>query len=125
MVVRMVVRVELDNMGATVLYPPEQQSAERVALLTGIVQLVSTALQRSDSAPLMSNTPNYMKSDKGVVGYIQRTEFLYICEADNEKEAGSVLSLIIDNIDASEKWLIQLISKALRKRGREISSLWG
>jgi len=125
MVVRMVVRVELDNMSASVLYPPEEQSVERVALLTGIVQLVSTALQRSDSDPPKSNTPNYMKSDKGVVGYIQRTEFLYICEADNEKEAGSVLSLIIDNKDASEQWLIQLITKALRKRGREISSLWG
>jgi hypothetical protein len=66
-----------------------------------------------------------MKSDKGVVGYIQRTEYLYICEADNEKEAGSVLALIMENANASEEWLTSIIAKALRKRGKEISSLWG
>lgn len=124
MVVRMVVRVELDNMASKVLYPPEEQSAERVALLTGIVQLVSTALQRDDSISGSMNA-NYMKSDKGVVGYFQETEYLYICEADNEKEAGSVLSLIMENVNASEQWLSKIIAKALRKRGREISSLWG
>jgi hypothetical protein len=124
MVVRMVVRVVLDNMESKVLYPPEEQSAERVALLTGIVQLVSTALQRDDSLS-DSETANYMKSDKGVVGYIQRTEYLYICEADNEKESGSVLSLIMENVNATEEELTTMIAKALRKRGREISSLWG
>ena len=66
-----------------------------------------------------------MKSDKGVVGYIQRLDDLYICEADNEKEAGSVLSIITDNSNATEDYLVSLIAKALRKRGREISSLWG
>lgn len=124
MVVRMVVRVELDNMASKVLYPPEEQSAERVALLTGIVQLVSTALQR-DASISGSMNANYMKSDKGVVGYFQETEYLYICEADNEKEAESVLSLIMENVNASEQWLSKIIAKALRKRGREISSLWG
>jgi len=124
MVVRMVVRVELNEMGSKVLYPPEEQSAERIALLTGIVQLVSTALKR-DGGTAPTETPNYMKSDKGVVGYIQRTDNLYICEADNEKEAGLVLSIVVDNPDASEDYLISTITKALRKRGREISSLWG
>ncbi len=124
MVVRMVVQVELDSMESRVLYPPEEQSAERVALLTGIVQLVSTALQRDDSAT-ESDNPNYMKSDKGVVGYVQRMGLLFICEADNEKESGSVLSLILGNINSAEEWLTHLITKALRKRGREISSLWG
>jgi len=124
MVVRMVVSVVLDNMESKVLYPPEEKSAERVALLTGIVQLVSTALQR-DGSLSNSETANYMKSDKGVVGYIQKTEYLYICEADNEKEAGSVLSLIMENANASDEWLTSIIAKALRKRGKEISSLWG
>lgn len=123
MVVRMVVRVELDTMGSKVLYPPEEQSAERIALLTGIVQLVSTALKR-DGGTTPAATPNYMKSDKGVVGYIQRTDFLYICEADNEKEADSVLSIVVDNANATEEYLISVIAKSLRKRGREISSLW-
>ncbi|MFW9795169.1 MAG: hypothetical protein ACFFEE_12745, partial [Candidatus Thorarchaeota archaeon] len=79
---------------------------------------------RDDSISDSTNA-NYMKSDKGVVGYIQRTENLYICEADNEKEAGSVLSLITDNANASEEWLSTIVAKSLRKRGREISSLWG
>jgi len=125
MVVRMVVQVVLDNMGSTVLYPPEEQSAERVALLTGIVQLVSTALQRDDAVKVESGNPNYMKSDKGVVGYIQLDGLLYICEADNEKESGTVLSLILENKNSTQEWLKQVITKALRKRGREISSLWG
>jgi hypothetical protein len=120
----MVVRVLLDDMSSKVLYPPEAQSAERIALLTGIVQLVSTALKR-DGGTTPIETPNYMKSDKGVVGYVQRAENLYICEADNEKEAGSVLSIVIDNTNCSEDELITMIAKALRKRGREISSLWG
>lgn len=125
MVVRMVVRVELDSMESSVLYPPEEQSAERVALLTGIVQLVSTALQRGDTNPIDSEAANYMKSDKGVVGYIQLNGLLYICEADNEKESGSVLALILENKTATQEWLTQVIAKSLRKRGREISSLWG
>jgi hypothetical protein len=125
MVVRMVVKVKLDNMESEVLYPSEVQSVERIALLTGIVQLVSTALQRDGFSATISESPNYMKSEKGVVGYIQLTEYLYISEADNEKESGSILSLILKNRNASETWLVELISRALRKRGEEISSLWG
>ncbi|MFW9975257.1 MAG: hypothetical protein ACFFDQ_08340 [Candidatus Thorarchaeota archaeon] len=125
MVVRMVARVMLDNMESKVLYPPEEQSSERVALLTGIVQLVSTALKRDGLTPVESNTPSYMKSGKGVVGYVQRTKHLFICEADSEKEADPVLSLIMENENASEDWLTQIVTKALRRRGREISSLWG
>jgi hypothetical protein len=120
----MVVRVEPENMSSKVLYPPEEQSAERIALLTGIVQLVSTALKR-DGGTAPTETPNYMKSDKGVLGYVQGIDNLYICEADNEKEAGSVLTIIIDNPNVSEEAMITMITKALRKRGREISSLWG
>ena len=125
MVVRMVVKVKLDNMESEVLYPSEVQSVERMALLTGIVQLVSTALQRDGFSATISESPNYMKSEKGVVGYIQLAEYLYISEADSEKESGSILSLILKNRNASETWLVELISRALRKRGEEISSLWG
>ena len=71
MVVRMVAKVRLDNMESEVLYPPEEQSFERIAILTGIVQLVSTALKRDDFSATISESPNYMKSEKGVVGYIQ------------------------------------------------------
>ena len=124
MVVRMVVKVELDSMVSQVLYPPEEQSAERVALLTGIVQLVSTALQQNDTKARL-RTINSMKSDRGVVGYTQLSDSLYICEADNEKESEQVLEIIIENSKGPEKEIVASLTKALRKRGREISSLWG
>ncbi|MGY5851995.1 MAG: hypothetical protein RTU92_00340 [Candidatus Thorarchaeota archaeon] len=125
MVVRMVVRVFMDNMASKVLYPPEEQSAERIALLTGIVQLVQSALKRDESTVLTPGVPFYMKSDKGTVGYMQREEKLYICEAESESEAGNILTLIRENLNCNEEELIALVSKALRKRGKEISSLWG
>ncbi|MHA2424924.1 MAG: hypothetical protein ACXAEF_09065 [Candidatus Thorarchaeota archaeon] len=125
MVVRMVARVTMDTMASKVLYPPEEQSSERVALLAGIVQLITTALERTDGTTSDEIRPQYMKSDRGTVGYIQFKDTLYICEADNEKEAGTILELIIDCIEESEESLIDKITKTLRKKGREISSLWG
>ncbi|MHA1906949.1 MAG: hypothetical protein ACW98Y_06620 [Candidatus Thorarchaeota archaeon] len=128
MVVRMVARVTLDTMASKVLYPPEEQSSERVALLAGVVQLITTALERaSDHTPdaIDQVRAQYMKSDKGTMGYLQFKDTLYICEADNEKEAGTILEIIIDCIEETEENLIDKITKTLRKKGREISSLWG
>ena len=60
-----------------------------------------------------------------VVGYFEFNGILYICEADNEKETGNVLDLIHQNISCDDEDLSQRIAKTLRRRGREISSLWG
>lgn len=125
MVVRMVARVTLDTMASKVLYPPEEQGSERVAILAGIVQLITTALERTGDDSINDQRSQYMKSDRGTIGYVQANERLYICEADNEKEAGSILNLIIDCINETEEGLVEKIAKVLRKRGREISSLWG
>ncbi|MFW9921619.1 MAG: hypothetical protein ACFFED_18605 [Candidatus Thorarchaeota archaeon] len=124
MVVRMVARVELDTMASKPLYPPEVTSEQRVALLTGIVQLVQTALQ-SDGVDSAQGVSHYMKSDKGVVGYMQCNDNLFICEADNEKEAGVVLDIILERSREKDENIVKLLEKALRKRGRELSSLWG
>jgi len=125
MVVRMVARVLLDTMASKVLYPPEEQSSERVAILAGIVQLTTAALERTGEMEGEVPRLHYMKSDRGTIGYVQINDNLYICEADNEKEAGSIMNLIIDCSDETENDLIERISKTLRKRGREISSFWG
>lgn len=125
MVVRLISRVTLDNMASKVLYPPEEQSSERVALLAGIVQLITTALERAGDNESNSTRLQYMKSDKGTIGYVHVKDLLYICEADNEKEAGNILEIILDCVDETEEYLIQKLAKTLRKRGREISSLWG
>ncbi len=124
MVVRFVARVYMDNMASKTLYPMEETSEERVALLTGIIQLVSAALQHDDEKR-MENVHNYMKSDRGVVGYFEREGSLYICEADTEKETETVLDLIQKNIDCENYEISQKIANVYRKRGREISSLWG
>jgi hypothetical protein len=121
----MVARVTLDTMASKVLYPPEEQSSERVALLAGIVQLITTALERSGEGDSDEVRPNFMKSDRGTVGYVQWNDLLYICEADSEKESGSILEIVVDCTDDSEEILIEKITKTLRKKGREISSLWG
>jgi len=124
MVVRMIAKVNLDTMSSTPLYPPENQSEERVALLTGIVQLVQTALQSSGEHSA-ERVVNYMKSDKGVVGYMQVSGELYICDAENEKEAANVMTTIRENPSSDTGEITKLLEKQLRKRGREISSLWG
>ncbi len=128
MVVRMVARVVMDTMASKVMYPPEEQGSERVALLAGIVQLITSALERAGDQTIEvveEVRPQYMKSDRGTVGYVQFKDKLFICETDNEKEAGSILEIIVDCIEESEEYLIEKISKTLRKKGREISSLWG
>ena len=128
MVVRMVARVTLDTMASQVLYPPEEQGSERVALLAGVVQLITSALERGGGGTpeaIEQVRKQYMKSDRGTVGYVQFKDKLYIVEADNEKEAGVILDLIIDCIDETEENLIGKLTKILRKKGREISSLWG
>ncbi|MDF1540459.1 MAG: hypothetical protein P1Q69_16305 [Candidatus Thorarchaeota archaeon] len=125
MVVRMIARVTMDTMASKVLYPPEEQSSERVALLAGIVQLITTALERAGDDAISEARAQYMKFDRGTIGYVNVKDKLYICEADNEKEAGNILEIIVDCIEETEDILVDKITKTLRKKGREISSLWG
>ena len=47
MAVRLVARVNLETMDSKVICPRDEMREERIALLTGIVQLVSAALSRT------------------------------------------------------------------------------
>ncbi|MBD3408349.1 MAG: hypothetical protein GF411_19655 [Candidatus Lokiarchaeota archaeon] len=125
MVIRLVVKVALDDMSSTVLYPVGEEKAERIALLTGIVQLVSAALERDDIQEIPSDQPHFMKSDRGVISYSQVGGTLFICEADNENEAGECVRSVAKEPDASTEELTTRIEKVASKRGREISDLWG
>ncbi len=124
MVVRLVARVQMETMTSKVLYPVEEQKEERVALLAGIVQLVQAALEQQD-ATLKDSDIHYMKSGTRVVGYFLDRSTVYIVEADDENESGGVMKLIMRMLGESEVDIIRALEKALRKRGAEISSLWG
>jgi len=125
MVVRLVAKVKLDDMSTRMLYPIDEEKEERVALLTGIVQLVSVALERANDADCEPGKTNFMKSDRGVIGYVRSNGFLFICETDNEKEGAEVFRAIRDSLSGSDEEIIKRIDKVVKKRGREISGLWG
>ncbi|MBD3408346.1 MAG: hypothetical protein GF411_19640 [Candidatus Lokiarchaeota archaeon] len=125
MVIRLVAKVKLDDMSSQVLYPIDEQKDERVALLMGIVQLVSAALERDDPASLSEGKHHFMKSDRGVVGYVTLGDYVYIAEADNENEVADSLTSITNKPEASKEEIAKRIQKVADKRGREISDLWG
>lgn len=112
-------------MSSTVLYPVGEENADRIALLTGIVQLVSAALERDSGIDLPSDQPHFMKSERGVISYAEIDGALFICEADNENEAGDCIRSVSKAPDASTEDLKTRIEKVANKRGREISDLWG
>jgi hypothetical protein len=125
MVIRLVARVRLDDMMSKVLYPTGEENEERVALLTGIVQLVSVALERTEASKIEIGNPSFMKSDRGVVGYATSNGFLFICESDEEKEAGRVFKAVQKALHLGDDEITARIEKVVNKRGREISGLWG
>lgn len=121
MAIRMVVKVQLDNMTPTVLYPIEGFDQERIAMLTGIIQLVSAALEMRQSKP---DQPRFMKSEQGVIGYYQKEPFLIICEGDNENETEEALKAVIDDLDISGEALSSRLESIVKQRGKEIGDLW-
>lgn len=125
MVIRLVAKVKLEDMSSQVLYPVGEEKEERVALLMGIVQLVTAALERGDPANISRGKHHYMKSDRGVVGYVTLGDYVYIAEADNESEVADSLKSIANSPEASQEEIAKRIQKVVDKRGREISDLWG
>ena len=126
MVVRLLAKIKLDTMDSTVLYPvdavSDEVSEERIALLTGIVQLVSTALSRAGDSG--TKEPMFMKSGKGVIGYVKIEPFLFICQGDSESETRDPLKAIISNPEATGEDLTSHVLKAVKQRGKEIGDLW-
>lgn len=124
MVVRLVARINVDDLKPEVIYPRGEKQDERIAKLTGIIQLVSVALERSDVSDEKKGTPMYMKSDSGVVGYCQLDDHILICEGDAERETADALRVIIDRSNSSLQELSEKVQGAVEKRGKEIGDLW-
>ena len=124
MAVTLVARVNLTNMDTTFLYPKDGRNEERIALLTGIVQLVSTALDRSGNSDEAVCAPNYMKSERGVIGYCKVGKGVIIVEGDTEPETSDALKAALNSADASDIEIQANIEKSVHKRGKEIGDLW-
>ncbi|MHA1654466.1 MAG: hypothetical protein ACTSYX_05970 [Candidatus Thorarchaeota archaeon] len=123
MAVRLVARVNLETMDSKVIYPRDEMREERIALLTGIVQLVSAALSRTGGSGT-GGRPMFMKSERGVIGYCSVDETLFICEGDGEREVGDALSAVMKEPNASDDALSSRVDSILKRRGREIGDLW-
>ena len=110
-------------MEPTVIYPVDGGSEERIALLTGIVQLVSAALEMSLETS-DECAPRFMKSERGVIGYCTTETHIIICEGDTEKETKDALRAVLSGNNVSNELLASKIEKAVKKRGDEIGDLW-
>ncbi len=124
MVVRLVARIQMDDLNPEVIYPRGDRQDERIAKLTGIIQLVSVALERSEVSTEKRCTPMYMKSETGVIGYCQLEDHILICEGDAERETADALRVIIDRADSSFEELSEKVESVVEKRGKEIGDLW-
>ncbi len=123
MAVTLVAKVQLTTMEPTVLYPTGGGDEERIALLTGIIQLVSAALDRTgDDAD--SCSPRFMKSERGVIGYCRQDTSVVICEGDTESETSDAMSAVLSSLHASAEDIAKKLDKIIHKRGKEIGDLW-
>ncbi len=124
MAVTLVARVNLSNMDTTFLYPKDGRNEERIALLTGIIQLVSAALDRAGAIDEENSAPNYLKSERGVIGYCKQGKDVIICEGDSEPETSDALKAALNASGASDMEIQANIEKVVQKRGKEIGDLW-
>jgi hypothetical protein len=122
MAVTLIAKVMLTTMEPTVLYPTEGGSEERIAMLTGIIQLVSTALERSGDSD--EATPHFMKSERGVIGYCKQGPTVIICEGDAESETKDALKAVLDSLNGSNEDISKKLDKIVHKRGKEVGDLW-
>ncbi|MHA1927829.1 MAG: hypothetical protein ACTSV2_04515 [Candidatus Thorarchaeota archaeon] len=120
--IRLIARVQLSTMESSVVYPEDEASEERIALLTGIVQLVSAALEHSGDH--VSDVPLFMKSERGVIGYFTREDVLYLCQGDSESETDYALKTVIKNPEITGDKLASELGKSVKARGKEIGDLW-
>ncbi len=117
MVVSLVAKVHIDTMEPTIIYPVDGGSEERIALLTGIIQLVSAALEMSDT-DTNECAPRFMKSERGVIGYCSKDKYIIICEGDEEDETNKAIRDVVRG-ETDLK-----LEKEVKKRGNEIGDLW-
>jgi hypothetical protein len=124
MTVRLVAKVLTDSMEPIVLYPRGENNDERIALLTGIVQLVSAALERTDPQKTGECTPHFMKSANGVIGYCSMGGDIVLCEGDAEHETNEAIMAVVNGRNIPHAEVLERVEKAVQKRGKEIGDLW-
>ena len=122
MAVTLVAKVMLTTMEPTVLYPTDGGDEERIAMLTGVIQLVSTALERSGDSS--ESSLHFMKSERGVIGYCKEGPTVVICEGDSESETNDALKAVLNSLNSSDTDISSKLSKIIQKRGKEIGDLW-
>jgi hypothetical protein len=123
MAVSLVAKVQLTTMEPTVLYPTGGGDEERIAMLTGIIQLVSAALDRSGNEA-DACSPRFMKSERGVIGYCKQGPSVVICEGDTEQETNDAMNAVLGSLNASAEDIAKKLDKIFHKRGKEIGDLW-
>ncbi len=124
MVVRLVARINTVDMKPMVLYPLGAVNEERIALLTGIIQLVTAALQTHNLSKLDACIPHFMKSSHGVIGYCNVESYLFICEGDEENETSEALKAATSSLTESAFEIARRIEKTTKRRAKEIGDLW-
>ncbi len=124
MVVRLIARVNLEDMKSTVLFPPDGGDEGRIALLTGIVQLISAALESAGGPHGSGSGTRFMKSERGVIAYQIVEPFLFIAEGDTENETSDAIQAVIKDPEISGKQLVERFSDEVERRAREIGDLW-
>jgi hypothetical protein len=122
MTVTLVAKVMLTTMESTVLYPIDGGDEQRIALLAGIVQLVSAALERSEDSNACEI--HYMKSERGVIGYCKQGPVVIICEGDSESETNDALKAVLGSLNGSDVDISKKLNKIIQQRGKEIGDLW-
>ncbi|MGQ4913065.1 MAG: hypothetical protein ACP6KW_12930 [Candidatus Thorarchaeota archaeon] len=120
---KLAAKVQLDTMDPTILYPVGEAREERIALLTGIVQLVSAALKMDgpDSSPCAFR---FMKSERGVIGYCTQEKQIILCEADTEQEAERTLVTILRGEGVLDTQDSETGAGDIKTRSDEVGGLW-
>ena len=122
--IRLVAKVNTPDMSFDLLYPLDERKDERIAVLSGIVQLVTAALQTADGGTSSERQLFFLKSRRGVVGYFFDRDCLYLAEGDTEGETNDALEAILGEGDNCGEELSGRVRDVIEKPGKEIGDLW-
>jgi len=122
--IRLVAKVYTPDMSFEVIYPLDERKDERIAILTGIVQLITAALSQGGSGNPAQHQLFYLKSATGVIGYFLDDDFLYLCEGDSEGETEDALKGIQNELKNRSADLKEKVKDLVERPGKEISDLW-
>ncbi|MFX1369702.1 MAG: hypothetical protein ACFFAY_13990 [Promethearchaeota archaeon] len=122
--IRLVARVFTPDMSFDVLYPLDERKDERIAILTGIVQLITAALNKGNPVNTGHHQLFYLKSATGVIGYFLEEDYLYLCEGDSEGETEDALKGILNELGNRGADLKEKVKDLIERPGKEVSDLW-